>query len=240
MLLAAPPGTTIPALRSIGIKSSHGAIVAVIEYHCVPCSDWVGTIVRRMRAGSAVVGGPVENAWTERCRDWAAFLTDYAGVIGPAVDGPVRQLPSNNVAYRHELLHGLCATLDRGLWESFYYDQLAARGVSLTSAPEMVVHHRRPFDFWYFMAQRYYYSRSFAGMRRQFLTRLGQLEYALGSLLLPPLLLMRGLRTLAAKRRFVGRYLSCLPLIAMYVTAGAVGEMVGYVAGGGVSLEKVE
>ncbi len=239
-LLAAPARTTIPTLRSMGLKSARGAIVAVTEDHCVPSNDWVATIARRVRAGCVVVGGPVENAWTERLRDWAAFLADYAAFIGPANDGPVRQLPSNNVAYRREVVPGLCATLDRGLWESFYYDQLAVRGVSLMCAPEMLVHHRRPFDFWYFVAQRYHYSRSFAGMRCQFLTRLGQLKHALGSVLLPPWLLMRGLRILAAKHRLVGRYLCCLPLITMYVSAGAVGEMVGYIAGGGLSLEKVE
>jgi hypothetical protein len=239
-ILSAPARTTIPALRSIGIAQARGTIVAVTEDHCVVDSKWVATIERRMHSGCAVVGGPVENGWAGGLSDWAAFLTDYAGFIPPADDGPVTQLPSNNVAYSREMLDGLCTVLDRGLWESFYYEQLVARGVPLISAPEMIVYHRRPFGIGYFIRQRYYYCRAFAGMRRQFLTKSGRVRYALGSVFLPGLLLLRGLLTLLQKRRFVRRYIQSLPLITVYVTAGAIGEMVGYVAGGGTSLEKVE
>lgn len=240
ILIGAAANTTITALRSIGIKRASGSIIAVTEDHCVPSLDWISTIERRMQGGCSVVGGPVENAPGHRLRDWAAFLLEYAGAIGPATDGPVRGLPGNNVAYRREIASGLCEVLESGRWESFYHDQLIDRGVVLTSEPSMIVYHRRPFYFWYFISQRFHFCRSFAAMRCQSFSIGQRLKYGLGSALLPPLLALRGLRTLMAKKRYVGLYLLCSPLIVVYLVAGAWGEMVGYFFGGGHSLEQIE
>jgi hypothetical protein len=242
ILFAAEPHTPITALRSEGIRRARGTVVAVTEDHCVPDRAWIATIERWMsQPDCTIVGGPVENAATTRMRDWAAFLTEYAGAIRSADgDADNHSLPGNNVAYRRELVGGLCEALDRGLWESFYHQELTKRGVRMNYDPEMLVYHRRPFDFRYFVSQRFHFSRSFAAMRLQFLTAFGRVKYGVGSIALPPLLMLRGLTTLRSKRRFVGRYLACLPVIGFYVTVGALGEMIGYFFGGGNSLEQIE
>lgn len=240
VLEGAPPSASIPKLRSIGLRRARGSIVAVTEDHCVPPPGWAARIRFRIRDGSDVVGGPVENACTSRVRDWAAFLTEYAGVVRPNRDGVVNGLPGNNVAYRRDLVVGLSEVLDRGLWESFYHDRLAREGLRLTFDPALVINHQRTFDFWYFITQRYHFCRSFAGMRCASLRAAGRLKYGIGSALLPPLLFLRNLRHLLERRRLVGRYLFCSPLIGAYMTAGAVGEMVGYFLGGGDSIRKVE
>src|SRR5215471_7986041 len=211
ILVSAAPDTPITRLRAIGIKRARGSAIAITEDHCVPCSDWISTIEHEIRQGCGVVGGPVENACTNRMRDWAAFLTEYAGSIGSATAEKVTQLPGNNVAYRKELIDGLCATLDGGLWESFYHQELYARGDAVVFEPRMLVHHQRTFDFWYFVKQRFYFCRSFAAMRCQSMTALGRVTYGIGSAILPPLLLLRGLRTLLRKQRLVQRYICCLP-----------------------------
>ncbi|MBI5653286.1 MAG: glycosyltransferase [Chloroflexi bacterium] len=241
-LIAAPPRTPITTLRSIALERAHSDIVCVTEDHCVPDETWLATIARALqRADCLIVGGPVENASTTRLRDWAAFLTEYAGAIQSAEpQTSARGLPGNNVAYKRELVNGLRETLERGLWESFYHDQLRARGVQLNYDSQMLVYHQRPFDFFYFIGQRFQFSRAFAAMRLQSLDARGRIKYGIGSALLPPLLFLRGLMTLRRKKRFVARYMICAPLIAIYVTAGAIGEMLGYFFGGGNSLEKIE
>ncbi|CAG0945480.1 hypothetical protein ANRL1_02372 [Anaerolineae bacterium] len=241
-VLPAAPNTPITALRSLAIKHARSDVVAVTEDHCVPDENWIATIAHaQSRTDCDVVGGPVENALTTRWRDWAAFLTEYAGAIRSATGNESNHaLPGNNVAYKRALLDGLCATLERGLWESFYHPQLIARGAHFKYDPRMIVYHRRPFDFTYFVFQRFQFSRSFAAMRLQSLTAFGRIKYGVGAVLLPPLLFLRGLMTLRRKQRFVGRYLACAPLIGAYVTVGALGEMLGYFLGGGDSLEKIE
>lgn len=244
LLIPAPANTTITKLRSMGIKQSKGSVVIVTEDHCVPSKEWLRTVDRRMSDGFDMVCGPVENAWDERLRDSAAFLTEYSFAIRP--EGDIQQsseagpFPGNNAAYKREILDGLCETLDEDLWESFYLDELRAKGKKLIYDPEMLLFHRRPFDFAYFNSQRYHFCRSFAEMRSKSLGWPGRIKYGLGSAILPPLLWLRGLQTLRSKRRMVGKYFVCTPLIAFYLCSGAVGEMVGYLFGGGNSLARVE
>lgn len=245
-LLSASPQTPITMLRSMGLRVARGTIAIVTEDHCVPSGDWISVVEQRLQEDCDVVGGPVENACTHRLRDWAAFLTEYAFAIRSHADvaestiKPAAELPGNNVAYKREFVAGLCATLESGLWESFYHRQLAGRGAKMFLDTKMLLYHRRPFDFRYFIAQRYHFCRSFAAMRCQSLKTRARIKYGLGSVLLPPLLWMRGFRTLARKRRLVGRYICCSPLIAIYLSAGALGEMIGYFFDGGRSLERVE
>jgi glycosyltransferase involved in cell wall biosynthesis len=239
IVLAAPPNAPITALRSMGIRHARGEIIAITEDHCVPCADWTTVMEQRIgREGFDVVGGPVENASTAGWRDWAAFLTEYAGAVRPAAGGARDEpVPGNNVAYRRALADGLCTVLERGQWESFYLDRARLRVISDT---RMLVYHRRPFGFRYFVSQRFHFCRSFAAMRCQSLSVAGRVVYGVGSVLLPFVMIARGLLTLERKRRLVGRYLACLPVIAVYVSAGAIGEMVGYFRGGGDSLVRLE
>lgn len=234
------PHATIPALRAMGLERATGDVVAVTEDHCVADPGWTAAISRSIGRGCQVVGGPVENAYAERWCDQAAFLTEYAGAIGPGTDGPVDGLPGNNVAYQREWVEGLRKTLAGGRWESFYHDALRRSGVELVFDSAMMMRHRRPFDFGYFCGQRFHFCRSFAQMRNQGMSIAKRLFYGAASVLLPPLLWWRGLSTLRRKGRYLGRYLLLSPLIGIYLVAGAMGEMAGYWFGGGRSLQRVE
>lgn len=241
-ILSASPRVPITVLRSLGIRQAKGDVVVVTEDHCVPDTNWLAVIEQHMeRTACAIVGGPVENASTRRVRDWAAFLTEYVSVLAPASPS-VEQvlLPGNNVAYRRDIALGLCEVLDQGRWESFYHQQLMEDGAKLSYERTMVVYHRRPFDVRYFISQRYYYCRSFAAMRAQTFSRSKRLAFGFASVLLPPLLVFRGLRIIIGKRRLFRRYLACLPLIVVYVTVGAAAEMVGNFFGDGGSLVRIE
>lgn len=239
-LISAPRDTSIPMLRAIGMRAARGEFVAVTEDHCIPSPDWIATIEARLRAGCDVAGGPVENAYTDRVRDWAAFLTEYAGAILPMPSGPARSVPGNNAAYRRKLVDPLCDTLTRGSWESFHLEGPEGDHLAISMDANMLIRHGRPFDFAYFVSQRFHFCRSFAQMRRERMSRAVRCVYGFGCVLLPPMLWWRALRALLAKRRLVGKYLLCTPLISIYLTAGAFGEMIGYFFGGGTSLERVE
>jgi hypothetical protein len=244
VLIEAESGTTIPKLRSLGLRRAASSVVVITEDHCVPSKDWLRVVERQIGRGYDMVAGPVENAWDDRIRDSAAFLTEYAFAIRPAneigevsEDGP---FAGNNAAYRRDLIDGLCRTLDEGRWESFYHDEMRAEGKKLLYDPAMLLYHSRPFDFMYFVSQRFHFCRSFAEMRRESLGTAGRIKYGIGCAVLPPLLWLRGLQLLRKKQRFIGRYFLCSPLIALYLCSGALGEMNGYLFGGGNSLARVE
>ena len=67
-----------------------------------------------------------------------------------------------------------------------------------------------------------------------------RLIYGFGSLALPALLTARVVRTVLRKRRHLGRFVLAAPLVVLFLTVGACGEMIGYLFGAGASLEKVE
>jgi hypothetical protein len=77
-------------------------------------------------------------------------------------------------------------------------------------------------------------------MRRVDQSWLLRLVYGAGSLLLPFLLTARLTRTVLKKGRHLAHFVRAWPLVVLFLTVGAVGEMVGYLFGAGASLDKVE
>lgn len=243
-LVAALRGTPITKLRSIGIKHATGDVIVVTEDHCVPSENWLKAVELRMSDGYQMVGGAVENGWDARLRDTAAFLTEYSFAIksknGAQVQDQIGLIPGNNAAYSRAIVDGVCKTLEEDRWESFHYADLERSGTRAVYDSEMLLYHRRPFNFFYFISQRFHFCRSFAEMRSKSLSGTGRIKYGIGCAVLPPLLWLRGLKTLVGKQRMIGTYFLCSPLIAFYLCAGAMGEMYGYFFGGGNSLAKVE
>ncbi len=239
-VIAAPPDTTIPVLRAMGIEASRGEVVLVTEDHCIPSAVWMARGAASIAAGSSIAGGPVENVWPSRLRDWAAFLTEYSGVVRPAGEGISNVIPGNNVAYRRDAALEIARYLSDGLWESFALEQICAGGHRTAFDRDMIVYHRRPFDFMYFAGQRFHFCRSWAGMRRRSIPRLARAAHAAGSVLLPFILWGRSWRNLSVRKRFTARFAVCAPLIFFYFCAGAAGEMLGYAMGSGQSLCRVE
>jgi hypothetical protein len=229
----------IPQLRAKGVEHSRGHLVAIVEDHVRVDPGWSSAIRGAHFGDVAAVGGPVENG-KPGLVNWAAFFCEYARYMGPVPDGPTGDLPGNNVAYKRDDLLRHLDHLRQGRWESWIHDALLAEGRSLIWSGRAVVHHAKPFALGHFLSQRFLFCRAFAGMRRTSQSWPKRLVYGFGSLALPALLLARTTRTVLAKRRHLGQFLSALPLIGLFFTVGAFGEMAGYLVGPGGSLERVE
>jgi hypothetical protein len=225
---------SIPELRWMGMRAARSEMVAVIEDHCLVTPQWAGEILRFAESDYGVVGGPVENASRERILDWAFFLAEYGPTMPPLAEGETDGVPGNNAAYRRSLLP-LEEPVWASYWESFLQTELRRRGVRFFLNPAMLVHHKKSFRLGEMLEQRFLYSRSFAAMRPG-----PRLLYAAGSLLLPALLLFRIGRCVIGKRRNLREFLLGLPVIVLFVVAWAAGELVGYLAGPGGSLARVE
>jgi hypothetical protein len=77
----------------------------------------------------------------------------------------VREITGNNSAYARAVLERLGPEARAEVWEAFLHDRLRALGVAFQSDPDLAVTHKKRFGYLHFLAQRYHYSRSFAGMR---------------------------------------------------------------------------
>ena len=237
-LLSFDEPMAIPELRAAGVFASAAPVVALIEDHCLVTPAWAARLAAGHAAGHGVVGGPIRNVATRRIRDWAAFFCEYSAVMEPMPRGPVAGLPGMNVSYDREALAAIDDLLRQGRWENWLHPRLQERGFELWCEPEAVVEHDKDFDLGEFVSQRYHYSRSYAGMRNP---ELGarRVLYALGTPLLVPVLYWRMARNVFSRGRARTQFVLASPLILLYVTVWAVGELVGYLFGGGRSLLRV-
>jgi glycosyltransferase involved in cell wall biosynthesis len=238
-VIAADGRPSIPALRATGITRAKGQIVALLEDHCLVQPGWLRAIVQAFDAGYQAVGGPVENGCTDRVVDWAAFFCEYARFSLPVPRGIVPEIPANNAAFDRRLFEQLQPEFLAEVWESLWLERLRLQRVAFHCAPEMIVLHKMSFRYGDFLAQRFHYSRSFAGMRLGNATSWKKAAYAGATLLLPVLLLGRLTVTIARKRRHWRRFVCCLPVLLTFLATWAVGEGIGAVLGPGRSLERV-
>lgn len=236
-----PARETIPALRRSGAEVAQGDVIAIIEEHCLAAPDWLERALEAFEASDCgVAGGPVLDYSYDRLRDWVVYFCEYNNYLPPWHDGETHDLGSANIAYSRALLVKYGDLLGTGYWEAVLHPRMAADGVKFSAVPAMAVYHRGPFDFWYYLGQRYLFSRAFAGARSQQLSPALKLAYLVASPLVPFLLWMRMARRVFSKRCHVAKFaqasLLFIPVLIVYVT----GEFVGYLAGPGDALLRVE
>ncbi len=231
---------SIPELRAIGMVKATGDILAIIEDHCNVQKDWFKEILKAHDKGYKAVGGTVVNGSVDRIVDWAVFLCEYSAIMPPMPQGEVDGITGNNASYRREILEKVDENIKKNYWEYFLHEELKKAGVKFLSVPSILVSHKKEFGFFYFLAQRFHYSRSFAGMRRTRTSISGRLFYILFSPFLPILMLWRISEQILTKKRHIKEFLIALPLLSIFMISYAFGEFVGYLFGPGQSLLKVE
>jgi glycosyltransferase involved in cell wall biosynthesis len=230
---------TVPELRRRGVKEARGAIVAIIEEHCLAAPDWLRRAMEAHASGDyGVAGGPVVDYAYKRLRDWVVYFCEYNGYLPPWQDGETYNLGSANIAYSRAVLLKYDSFLSQGYWEAGLHPKLIADGVKFRSAPAMVVHHRGPFDYGYYLQQRYWFSRAFAGARKLPASR--KLVYFIAAPVVPFLLLARMAQRVLRQRCRVEKFAQSLPLLIPVLFVYVAGEFVGYLAGPGDALLKVE
>ncbi len=238
-LLEASPETSIPSLRALAFREARADVVGVIEDHVIVPPDWARRMLTAHAEGAEVVGGTVENAARERLVDWAAFLCEYSHCLQPAAPGPAEWLTGNNVTYRRPLLERFSDLLDRECWENDLHQEMRRAGVTLHSKPDIRVRHLKHYTVGEYLQQRYFYSRSYAGMRVRTAGRPERLLFGLAAFALPPILLYRIVSRVWRTGRHRRQLLFSLPLIALFACAWAAGEVAGYWFGAGDSLRRV-
>ncbi len=232
-VLAGRTGRSIPELRWEGMRAARGDWIAVIEDHCMVPPGWAAGILSYDDSPYGVVGGPVENGARDRLLDWAFFLAEYGPCMPPLAEGEAGAVPGNNAAYRRTILP-LAEEIWAHRWEGFLQKELRQRVVRIFLSQALLLYHKKSFRLGEMLEQRFLYSRSYAAMRGKSFVR------AALSLALPPVLLVRMIRCLAAKRRNWKEFALGFPVVALFLLSWAAGEMVGHLAGPGDSLARVE
>ena len=238
-VIAVPAGTPVPVMRHQALGHVAAPMIAIIEDHVTVPPGWVRGMAQRVGETGGVVagplGGPVESSLVQE----AAFLCEYSQCLTPRHGGPASWLPGNNTTYPAAVLRRHAGILADGGWEDRLHRAIAAEGGVLWMDPDLVAVHDLPVTVGGYAADRYWFSRAYAGARVRGAPLASRLAYAAGTLLLPGLLLGRIMGRAVHKPRYRGIALKALPLLMLFVVAWAAGECIGYLRGPGMAPGKV-
>lgn len=229
----------VPELRMIGVLESQGDIIAVIEEHCIASSDWIKTISSSFKETDAAIGGPILDDDYQRLPDWVVYFSEYHNYLPPWTDGERYLLNGVNIAYNRQMVMQHEDVLKSGYWEVVLHPLLAQDG-DFRSIPEMKVRHSGPFDYGYYLNQRYLLSRVWGGTQRDKISQGKRMLYLILGPIIPILLLGRITLKVLQSGHLLGKFIASIPLLIPVTIAYAWGEWLGYLVGIGDALERVE
>jgi len=232
-MLAQPGRRTPPQLRAAAVMASTAPIIAFLEDHCVPGTDWCARVLETHRQAYAAVGGSVDKGFppgrtTDTALNWAVYLTDYSRYMPPIPAGPTHALTDCNVSYKRAELDAIRKHWDGELHENIVNGILAERGRILWLDPDMVVYEQRDLTIRSALRDRYSFGRLFASTRVRGTPVARRLAMAAAALLMPPVLVARVRGNLAARGRHRAQFVRCLPALLFVTSAWMFGEAVGY------------
>lgn len=232
-------GTTVPRLRACGIQQARGSVVVLSEDNCMfdPCW-YVNLREAHLRLPHVAIGGAVDNSSESRVTNWAVYFYEYGRFMSPNRAGEVDALPGNHLSYKRAVLDELREHYSDGFYETVFHQKLQDLGQTLYMEPSAIVYHIRNYAAADVLRQCYHHGRTFAGMRVEGGSLGRRAVLGVGSLLLPWLLTGRIVRRVLGKKRHQWELLKALPLLFVFMTSWAYGEMCGYLGGPGESAGK--
>ncbi|MDQ3089176.1 MAG: glycosyltransferase [Acidobacteriota bacterium] len=230
---------TLPVLWAAGIERSSGEIVAVTDSSCVVAEDWISAIFAAHQSDSPVVGGAVEMSDGKSLVDWAAYFCEYGQFMKPLTAGAAQVLPGNNISFKRDVLDENKQFVENEFWKTYLCQHLQADGIELISAPSMLVYYTKSFELAPFLIRRFYHGRCFAGMRIERETIFKRALFAVGTIFLPAVFLVRIIAPVLQKRRFGREFLLSFPISVLAILFWSIGETCGYLAGTGKSCEHI-
>lgn len=222
-------------LRTRGLQAASGSLLALVEDHSRPDARWCAAVAAAHRRDWAAVGGAIENG-VDRPLNWAVYFCDFGRYQNPVPAGESPCASDANVSYKRAALESIRDVWEPEFREVVVHGALAARGEKIALSPDIVLYqHRRELRLGPCLRERFVWGRAYGVIRCSLVSSRKRLAYALLSPLLPALLTGRGLVTAWRRRRCFDRFLRALPLIVTLQTAWSLGELAGYLRGGGRS-----
>jgi hypothetical protein len=232
-----PPATSWGAIRAAGVRAAASTVIAFIEDHCPPEPGWARALLEAHREPWAAVGYAF---LAEGYPDWssrASLIAEYGFWAHPAVGGPSRMLPGNNISYKRDFLLSLGDRLESALEiDNTIQRELTARGLRGAVEPRALVRHQELDGVWAAARANHDYSRLLAAARVH-VDGWGwprRIAYALMAPAAAPLLrVVRLARSLRGRRPLWTRALVAIPALSAIWSWAALGQSRGYLTGPG-------
>jgi glycosyltransferase involved in cell wall biosynthesis len=221
----------IPELWGIGLYQSAAEIVAITTAHCIPDKDWLTQILKAHEVPFPAIGGAIENSDSARLVDWAVYFCRYSPYMLPFQEGFVAEIAGDNASYKRAYIDQWRHVWRNGFWESVVHAELRKAGLRLLLVPSIVIHHKRSFGLWAFIKQRFQHGMQFGRERASRFSIARRILYIALSPVIPFVMLVRIVQQVVTKRRHLGKLLQALPIVGLFLSAWALGELVGYLCG---------
>ena len=221
----------LPELMKEAMRQARGKVMAVTDPHCVFPPDLLEKLFRAHQSDYAVIGGAVENGRSEQLLDWACYFADYAAFMLPSARRATFVLAGNHVTYKSWVIKEALDSMEGGFRKVFFHWELERRGVRFLFDPELVVYYARRNTFAGFMRGYYQHAWLFAAVRTKRMSVAARFMRIITVPVLPAFLLYQRIRPALGKKRNRGKLLLSIPLLALFVTAWATGELKGYLLG---------
>lgn len=217
--------------RSVGLQLSRGRIVAMTEDHALPAADWISQILTVHEQPYDIIGGAVENG-IEKPLNRALYYCDFGRYGRPFKSAETSYASDVNIAYKREALASVRDVWLDGYHETTVHWELKRTGQRLFLDNRPVVYQtRKGITFIKALSERIGWGRIFAETRVREITILSRVLFALGSPLLPAIMLGRVFQHMRRQKRTIGIMFSTLPIAFLLLVAWSWGEFIGYLVG---------
>jgi hypothetical protein len=219
----------LAAARAAGVRAATAPLVFLGETHSYPEPGWAEALIEAHTGDWAAVAPGFANANPAGALSWTGFLADYGAWLAtlPAREGGA--IPTYNTAYKRAALLGLGPNLERLLTTG---DELLVRlreaGGRFLFHPASVIRHVNVTDPRSWLIERLLGGLLTASSRMEGWSAARRLLYAVGSPLIPAVVLARVAPGIRAARREHELPPATYPALAVGAALSALGELVGY------------
>jgi len=220
-----------------GVRAARASVVVFAEDHCFPEPAWAEAMLAAYDSPEIVAVGPIfRNANPATLVSWCDFVIGYGPWIDPGAAGDRPFLAGHNSSYRRDVLLALGDRLADGLEsETVLHLALRSEGKRLVVEPRARAAHINFGRLSVWFPVQYLCGRVFASERARHWGWPQRLFYAAASPLIPCVRLVRATRQLRGSPEHRPSLLRLVPLLTLGLGADGVGQMIGYLAGGGGS-----
>jgi hypothetical protein len=231
----APPGCTVPRLRTLGIAACQGDAVALLEDDCLVQPGWCKAAMSITGSGYVAIGGAVEPSAYGRALDWGVYFCEYARFMLPVPKGESPPLPGNNAVYTRNALLQLPPSAQDGFQEVFVQAEWRRTGMATGASDALVVKNINSWPIQQMTSVPFHHARAYAARRFQGQSLAARLPIALMTVVLPVVKTYRLLAESAGRGRLLGPLMRALPWVLTFNSSWSVGEAIGCVFGPGSS-----
>lgn len=231
----APPGCTVPRLRTLGIAACRGDAVALLEDDCLVQAGWCRAAMSVTGSPHLALGGAVEPGPYTRALDWGVYFCEYARFMLPVPEIESPPLPGNNAVYKRSALSQLPAAATDGFQEVFVQAEWRRAGLTTGASDGLVVRNINTWPVRQVTAVPFHHARAYAARRFQHRPLAVRIPIAIMTLGLPALKTFRLVSETARRGRLLGQLFRALPWVLAFTTSWSIGEAIGCVLGPGSS-----